>query len=255
MKTKKHILNDIWDQYPDVICKDFQPINKVKFEDVLSKIFTSGPFYFYALNITNSNIKHYNNDIIKIHGLKKPPKHLKEIIDLIHPDDVEFVRTAENWAFTKIKEIGYEKQQNYKTGYCFRMKISDGSYQMFHHQAIHTHIDEIGRLIQAVNIHTNIHHITQHNNYIATITGIGNNKDFHQFHFGETKNTEPIERLTKRELEVVILLSKGYTNVEISSLLHVSYHTIRTHRKNILKKTLTKNGSELVKKSIEMGYL
>lgn len=255
MKTKKHILNDIWDNHPEATCNKFVDAKPILFEDLLGQIFTSGPFYYYTINVTNSTITHYNDEILNMHGLKKLPIHLKDVIDLIHPEDIEFVREAENWTLVKMKELGYEHQLNLKNGYCFRMKVADGTYQLFHHQAIHTQKDSLGRLIQAINIHTNIHHITQRNNYVATISGIGERKDFHQFHFQPKEPYKLTERLTKRELEVTIMVSKGYSDREISELMNNSIHTIRTHRRNILKKTMTKNGSELVKKCIELGYI
>lgn len=43
-------------------------------------------------------------------------------------------------------------------------------------------------------------------------------------------------KLTKREVEVIKLISKGYTSPEIAEQLSVSPFTIRTHRKNIFKK-------------------
>ncbi len=255
MKTKTHPLNEIWESHPDILVNTAQVTTPLKIEELLAQIFTSGPFYYYTLNVTNSRISHYNNDILHLHGLKKLPNHLKDIIDLIHPDDIEFVRAAENWTLIKMKEIGYEHQMSLKMGYCFRMKVNDGSYQLFHHQAIHTLKNDKGQLVQAFNIHTNINHISQHNNYIATLTHINHQKNFYQFHFQNEHPPQTIERLSKRELEILVLLSKGYSNQSISELINISYHTVRTHRKNILKKTYTKNGSELVKKCVEMGYL
>jgi DNA-binding NarL/FixJ family response regulator len=90
---------------------------------------------------------------------------------------------------------------------------------------------------------------------VVTISGIRERKDFHQYCFQQKLNYQPIERLTKRELEVTIMVSKGYCDREISELMNNSIHTIRTHRRNILKKTMSKNGSELVKKCIELGYI
>lgn len=255
MKIKKHALNDIWESHPEILSNNFKPLNSIKIEELLTQIFTSGPFYYYTLNVLNSTITHYNDDILKLHGITKMPNHVKDVIDLIHPEDIEFVRQAENWTLIKMAEIGHEHQLNLKSGYCFRMKVEDGSYQLFHHQAIHTQKDENGRLIQTINIHTNIHHITQRNNFVATLSGFGYQKDFFQHHFEPKEKYKPVERLTKRELEVTILVSKGYSDREISDLMSISIHTTRTHRKNILKKTMTKNGSELVKKCIELGYI
>ncbi|WP_282628153.1 response regulator transcription factor [Empedobacter sedimenti] len=255
MKVKRHSLHDIWEQYPEAILNQYTKSIKSNVEHIVAEIFALGPFYYYMLNITNSTIVNYNEDILKIHGLKIYPKHLKEIIDLIHPEDIPFVREAENWTLEKMKEIGFEHQLNLKSGYCFRMKTENGYYELFQHQAIHSLKDENGYLIQAINIHTNIQHLTQKNNYVVTLMGIGNRTDFHQFHYKPHNIDEPIERLTKRELEILILLSRGYSDKMIADNMNISFHTVRTHHKNIMNKMNSKNGSELIKKSIESGYL
>ena len=49
-------------------------------------------------------------------------------------------------------------------------------------------------------------------------------------------NVEKYSSLTPREKEVLKFLIKGYTNKQISDKIHVSHHTIRTHRNRIWKK-------------------
>jgi DNA-binding CsgD family transcriptional regulator len=47
--------------------------------------------------------------------------------------------------------------------------------------------------------------------------------------------------LTDRELEVLRLLMQEKTTTEIADLLQLSYHTVETYRKNLLKKTQTRS--------------
>lgn len=256
MEYKKHILTDVWKKYPEAISNKYSTTsNPVQIEHLVAEIFTSGPFYYYMINISNSTLSDCNDDLLKMHGLTTFPVHLKDIIDLIHPDDLGFVMEAEAWTIEMYKIIGFEHQLKLKSGYCFRMKAGNGEYELFHHQAFHTLKDENGRLLQALNIHTNIHHITRQNNYIVTISGIGNRKDFYQKQLIPERNGNVAERLTKREIEILNMLVKGYTDREIAEVLNISFHTVRTHHKNILGKTKSKNSAELIKRSLENGYL
>ncbi|MFY1046927.1 response regulator transcription factor [Chryseobacterium sp. GP-SGM7] len=192
-----------------------------------------------------------------MHGLKKYPSHLKEIIDLIHPADIPFVIKAEQTIVEKMVEIGSEHQRFLKPSYCFRMKTRKGNYELFHHQAIHTLENESSFLIQSVNIHTNIQHITSENSHIVLLTGIGPRQDFYQFKIEQNLLSLQTEgdHLTKRENEVLSLIAKGYSGREISAVLVLSEHTIRTHRRNILKKTKCRNSKELVKKAFDLGLI
>jgi DNA-binding CsgD family transcriptional regulator len=42
--------------------------------------------------------------------------------------------------------------------------------------------------------------------------------------------------LSPAELRVAMMIKKGFSSEEIARLLHVSPHTVKTHRKNIRKK-------------------
>jgi DNA-binding NarL/FixJ family response regulator len=62
-------------------------------------------------------------------------------------------------------------------------------------------------------------------------------------------------KLSKRELEIVQLLAEGLTSLEMADKLFISEHTVRTHRKNILKKMNMKNASELVQYATQQGLI
>jgi DNA-binding CsgD family transcriptional regulator len=56
---------------------------------------------------------------------------------------------------------------------------------------------------------------------------------------------EPETELSRREVEVLKLVAKGYSNKEIADQLFVSTHTVISHRKNISEKTGIKSASGL----------
>lgn len=58
-------------------------------------------------------------------------------------------------------------------------------------------------------------------------------------------------RLTQREVEIIKLVVEGKTNEQISEQLYVSHHTVRTHRKNIMKKLDLGNAADLVRFAYE----
>ena len=53
--------------------------------------------------------------------------------------------------------------------------------------------------------------------------------------------------LTYRELEVMRLIEREFSNKEIGGELGISERTVETHRKNILRKTRTNNVIGLIK--------
>ncbi|WCZ38102.1 LuxR C-terminal-related transcriptional regulator [Corynebacterium jeddahense] len=62
------------------------------------------------------------------------------------------------------------------------------------------------------------------------------------------EETDPtVDSLTRRELEVLRLLARGYTYKEIGERLFISVKTVETHASNILRKTQTSNRNQLTR--------
>ena len=53
--------------------------------------------------------------------------------------------------------------------------------------------------------------------------------------------------LTSREKEILLHISNGLNNKEISQLLFISDQTVAVHRKNLFRKMCVKNSSLLIK--------
>lgn len=56
--------------------------------------------------------------------------------------------------------------------------------------------------------------------------------------------------LSERELEVLQLISEGYTNVEIADKLFLSKRTVEGHRQNLIEKAGVKNSASLIKYAV-----
>lgn len=61
--------------------------------------------------------------------------------------------------------------------------------------------------------------------------------------------------LSKRENEIASLIAQGLTNKEVAEQLHLSHHTVHTHRKNILRKLKINSASELTLYAFRMGLI
>jgi DNA-binding NarL/FixJ family response regulator len=59
-------------------------------------------------------------------------------------------------------------------------------------------------------------------------------------------NGKSEDKLTRRELEVLQLVSNGLSNEEIADKLNISVTTVKGHRSNLLMKTGTKNTAGLI---------
>ncbi|NDV64088.1 response regulator transcription factor [Bacteroides sp. 224] len=66
---------------------------------------------------------------------------------------------------------------------------------------------------------------------------------------------EEEKELSAREIEVLVLVSKGYINKEIADKLNISLTTVITHRKNITEKLGIKSVSGLTMYAVMNGYV
>lgn len=53
-------------------------------------------------------------------------------------------------------------------------------------------------------------------------------------------------KFTDREMEILNLMAKGYSSIVIADKLHLSVHTVNTHRQRLLRKSPVKNTNELI---------
>ena len=63
------------------------------------------------------------------------------------------------------------------------------------------------------------------------------------------------QQLSNRELEILQLLAKGYTNKEISEQVYLSVKTVEAHRSKIYKKLGFKTRADLVSYALEHKLL
>ena len=61
--------------------------------------------------------------------------------------------------------------------------------------------------------------------------------------------------LTRREKEILLLITEEFTNQEIAEKLFISPHTVENHRVSLLHKLDAKNTAGLVKKALQSGLI
>jgi len=65
----------------------------------------------------------------------------------------------------------------------------------------------------------------------------------------------PIDKLSRREFQVMLMISQGLSNVEISDQLCLSPKTISTYRLRLLEKLGAHNEVDLIKIAVEQGMV
>jgi DNA-binding CsgD family transcriptional regulator len=227
---------------------------QISFNDLANSIISTGSFYFYIMDFFDMSLSHVSPAIFEIHGFNPETVSFNDVLEAMHPDDFVFVAKAEafaaNFFYTK---IGYDKLLNYKVSYSFRSRLTNGEYVLFSHQSLMLSMGDNGGLGKSLNIHTRIDHLSNLNTY--KISFIGQNGEPSFMNLSPDKENQDIREFSKREIDIIKLISNGLSNAQIAEKLFISALTVKKHRNNILTKSNSKNTSQLIKNCILHGII
>jgi DNA-binding NarL/FixJ family response regulator len=74
-------------------------------------------------------------------------------------------------------------------------------------------------------------------------------------HFSPEPKNGDSTILTVRETEILTLIAKGRSSQQIADSLHLSPHTVQTHRKSIIRKLNIKSPTEFVIHAMDLGII
>ncbi len=245
--TDTKLLHAVWES-SDRIATKKTAFDPVRFDDFIGSIFCPGPFCFFVIDFFEMKIISTSPNFNKF-LYSEGEVTLDSVISTVHPEDIAFVAKAEQASVDYLyNKLGRDKVLKYKVCYCFRAKSADGDYRMFSHQAIALTTDEKGNFGNALNIVTDISHLTATNNYKFSMIGIAGEPSFLNIDAGFRPSSSQtlINTFSNREIEIVKLISEGLQSKEIASRLNISLHTVHTHRKNILEKSGLKSTGHLI---------
>ncbi len=106
---------------------------------------------------------------------------------------------------------------------------------------------------------------TDHEELIKAITALANGKTYYSDQVKnnlmdklggrESEDLYDEIKLTKREIEVLTLIALEYTTQMIAHKLFISFHTVESHRKNLMRKLKINNLAGLIKYAIKKGLV
>ena len=85
---------------------------------------------------------------------------------------------------------------------------------------------------------------------VADVLSSGRVKNSHQ-----PKQHVSLEALSEREKEVLTAVAEGLNSREVAEKLFISFGTVETHRKNIMRKLEAKNVADLVRIAVRAGLV
>ncbi|MBD1433898.1 hypothetical protein H8B06_13755 [Sphingobacterium sp. DN00404] len=220
----------------------------------LLDLFHVGPHYYYIFNCGTGEFEVLDERASAVTGY--PLEHISPrfLVDKLHPEDVSYFLNFENTITDFYVNLPIEKILHYKTSYDVRFRASNGKYMRILQQVTPIQTSEKGSIFRTLGVHTDISHMKPEGKPVLNIIGLNDHPSYYNVQPDVVfEPAKPI--LTKREQEVLNLIIEGKMSTEIADSLCISPETVKTHRKNIIRKSGSKNVAELVSLAVDKGLL
>lgn len=163
-------------------------------------------------------------------------QHLSILIDL---NSTVAMKYYQEYAVLK-------KTQDIRLSYTCKLKKSDGSYIWALLQTMVLEVLDNGFPLKTICYLTDITDIKTDDKITFNVAVKSDSAHGYETLYVINYDEKESALLSRRELEVLNQLSRGLKNEQIAQKLSISKDTVKTHRKNILKKTGKSNFIELL---------
>jgi DNA-binding CsgD family transcriptional regulator len=239
------------------VIQDGQYKTKLANHPLVQGLWTVGRYFVLVSNTHTWNTELVSGDCLQITG------HQPEEVESMNAEfvmnytiqaDLPFNLNVVKLGMQYLNQIPKDEREFIYAVYFYRAQKKDGQIITVQQQSIPVLFDENRVPYIFSNIFTDITYLGVSNIPQALMVNKATDEIFHiQPHLLDLVKTE--EMFTVREKEVIQLLINGNNSRQIGHQLFISMETVRTHRKNILKKSGLKTTAELVGYALTHGIV
>ncbi len=193
---------------------------------------------------------------------KQPTRGRAEyLVSLVHPDDVGKVLGLSVYFHRLVENQPEPVRANYKGSINFRMRKKTGEYVRVLEQVSFI-TDSSGMIAYEFKHFTDITHFHDSGNIVLAILNedkAAQRQCLHTFDLdrkiADKVSNEEVCAFSEREMQVLELIRTGKTSKEVAAALQLSQFTVNKHRENMMRKTNSKNISEVLSFAYRNKYL
>jgi DNA-binding CsgD family transcriptional regulator len=245
------------DEFNKKMTRQMEKEDKIDFENYFkpyieqAKSFATAPYFWLIPNQENMKVVGASSNIRELTPYTKE-EWLKEDstfwINTFHPDDQGFLGAAITLAVKIQEEKPIEHVKGIRLNIYCRMLDENSKYRWVLIQFPERYFDKNGKICSTLIVTTDLSHFSF--DFKCTMTIIDPSENEFKF-FSASVNTQNIVPLnlapiSKREHEILLLMTKGLNSPQIAEKLFISYHTVENHKRNLRQKTNTKTSAELI---------
>ena len=219
----------------------------------------------YIVNLHDFELEYVSDSVENF--VNKPPDEveLEDLLKTVLPEEIENIKLKSKVIsdfYTSF--LNKEDVLDYKNMFSYRMKDFNSNIRTMLYQAIPLSVLNNGMPEHVLCIQTDVSHLKVSSSNAVSFINMEGGKSYFNVEVGSGRFDDKTceggkknlaELFTDREKQIVIKLSQGLNAEQIAEELHLSHHTIKTHRKNILHKSGCANTTELVAKCLTNGII
>lgn len=157
-----------------------------------------------------------------------------------------------------LKTTPHDQHAEYVFSFNYRVKRADGGWIQLFQEGCYITDPKTNLPIYSIGMAVDVTLLKKDSSIVLSIDKKVNQDGkvhFNNIHTGYYYPDPEESRLSKREKEILGRLADGLSSKEIASKLHLSESTVVNHRKNMLRKTNTKNIAQLIRCAINKGII
>ena len=194
----------------------------------------------YVIDFSENKLIH-NKGFHNLLGYDDKDITIEFIETLYHPEDIELTNRIIKASILYCLAHP-EDSSNNLLFISFRLRKKDGTYIKVLSQSSIYDFDKSGQMTSTLIRFTDISFIDNSQNVNWDFKAPNLNKETFKQQIYKNYNGF----FTVRETEIILEIKNGLTNKQIGKKLNISEHTVATHRKHILKKSVCHNSEQLI---------
>lgn len=218
----------------------------------------NAPSLVFVLNHKTTLYDFFSENVTEILGYKAE-QYLKEGISFsmstVHPEHMPMLNVIYSNIVDRLHKDGPSgKSTQLRFTVSFKVRKADGTYLWMMEQFMVIETDKSGLPFLTLAFMSDISGVKK-DELVDLIISEKTTRGFVPVFATSYHSIHNTTVFSKRELEILNHIGKGLASKDIADQLCISEHTVKTHRKNMLKKTEAKNTTELIRYASTKGLI
>jgi len=231
----------------------------------LTSMFSPGQFYFYIVDVFDFELVYISPSVKDVLGIAPEQANMKKLLSVVSgesfPNIAKKEATGSDFLNRYLKK---EDRLAYKYVYTYPYINHRGEVRDMMIQVNPLSLSGGGKVQHLMGIHTDVSHLNPRHDHTMSFVSLAGGEHFMNVSaepgsfLPHRTAGEPhglVQGLSKREVAILQLLAQGHSDGQIAQTLNISVLTVRTHRRNMLKKTGCKNSIALVTQGLICGIV